>query len=356
MNTQRVIFDISMRAILKVVSVLLGLWFLFMVREILLLFFIVIVIVVALAPIVDKWQEYMSRPLAVGLVFVILLAVLSLIVSLVVPPLIDQISQLANNLPQYSSELQDLLARFGGRAADGTTLSQQTVQTISQQLSRISSNVIDTTFRVVGGIFTFFTVVVLSFYLLLEEQGIRKVVMSLLPIDHKVDVANALNKVGAKLGAWLRGQLTLMAIIGTVTGLSVASLGLPYALALGLWAGLTEVIPYIGPIIGGIPVVLIAFLDSPIKAVIALVILGIVQQAESNFIVPKIMQRSVGLSPVIVILALLMGGKLFGIVGTVLAVPVAATVSVVIEEWPKLSRAINRHAMRRDEKVAEAKG
>lgn len=352
MNRERVIFDISMTSILRVIGVLLGLWFLFLVRDVLLLFFIVTVIVVALAPIVDKWQEYMSRPLAVGLVFVILLAFISLVVSLVVPPLIDQISQLANNLPQYSHDVQDLLIRFGDRTGDGANLAQQGIQTLSQQLSRLSSNVIDTTFRVLGGIFTFFSIIVLSFYLLLEEEGIRKVIMSLLPIDHKADVANALNKVGAKLGAWFRGQLSLMFIIGTVTGLAVAALGLPYSLALGLWAGLTEVIPYIGPIIGGIPVVLIAFLDSPVKALIAAIILGVVQQAESNFIVPKVMQRSVGLSPVIVILALLMGNKLFGIVGTVLAVPVAATVSVLIEEWPKLSRAINRHTLRREKEPA----
>lgn len=344
MNKQWVIIDISFRAILKILAALLGIWFLYMVREILLLFFIVVVIVVALAPIVDSWQKHMARPLAVGLVFAILLGFLSLVFSLLVPPLIDQISQLAMNLPQYSHELQDLLIRIGGGAGDGASLAQQAFDTISQQLSLISSNIIDTTFRVLGGIFTFFTVIVLSFYLLLEEQGIRKVFVSLLPIDHKTDVANALNKVGAKLGAWLRGQLALMIIIGSVTGLAVATLGLPYSLALGLWAGLTEVIPYIGPILGGIPVVLIAFIDSPIKALIAAIILGVVQQAESNLIVPKVMQRSVGLSPVIVILALLMGGKLFGIVGTILAVPVAATVSVVIEEWPKLSRAINRHS------------
>lgn len=348
MNKQWFILDVSMRAILKIVGVLLGLWVLYLVRDILLLFFIVVVIVVALAPIVDKWQEYMSRPLAVAAVFVLLLGVISLIVGMIFPPLIDQISQLAANFPEHANELQELFARIGGNNQDTADLAQQSFQTISQQLSRLSANIIDTTFRVLNGIFTFFTVVVLAIYLLLEEQGIRKFTMSLLPIDHKADVANALNKVGAKLGAWLRGQLALMIIIGTITGIVTSILGLPYSLALALWAGLTEVIPYLGPIIGGIPVLIIAFLDSPVKALIAAVILGIVQQAESNLLVPKIMQRSVGLSPVIVILALLIGGKLFGIVGTILAVPVAAMASVLIQEWPKLSRALNRDVLKNE--------
>lgn len=339
MNKQWFILDISMRSILKVFGVLLGIWFLYAIRDIVLLFFIVVIVVVALSPIIDKWQRHMSRPLAVTLIFVILIAAISLIVSLLVPPLVNQITELTYSLPSYAYDIQLFISRLNGSSADTASFVQQAVQAVSRQLSSVSSNIVNATIGVIGGIFTFFTVAVLSFYLLLEEQGIRKMVLSFLPIDHKVDVVNALNKVGAKLGSWLRGQLLLMLIIGVVTAIWVSTLGLPYALALGLWAGLTEVIPFLGPIIGGIPIIIIALLDSPLKAIVAVVILVLVQQVESNFIVPKVMQRSVGLSPVIVILALLIGGKLFGITGTILSIPVAATISVIIQEWPKLSRA-----------------
>lgn len=336
----RTVIDISLRAIFKVIGVLLGLWFLYAIRDIVVLFFFVVIIVMAMAPIIDKWQQYMSRPLAVTLLFTIIIAVIGLIVSLLIPPLVKQLSELANNLPDYASQIQGFLA--SPNVTGNNSLIQRSLQGLSDQLSNLSSGLVNTTLTVIGGIVTFLTIVVLSAYLLIEEQGIRNFILSLLPLERKSNIAGAINKIGDKLGAWLRGQLLLMVIIGVTTGIWTALLGLPYALPLGLWAGLTEVLPFVGPVIGGIPIVIIAFLDSPIKALIAIALIALIQQVESNFIVPKVMQRSVGLSPVIIILALLIGGKLFGIVGAILAVPVAAMVSVIIQEWPKLSKAIDK--------------
>lgn len=333
------VIDISMRAIFKILGVILGLWFLYAIRDIVLLFFIVIVLVVALAPVVEKLQEHMPRGLAVGLVFIVLLALFSLIVGLLIPPVIGQVTELTHNLPFYSQRIEQLINQLQIETIDQSS-AQEIVQQLSRALSTISTSLVQVTINLLGGLVNVFTVLVLGFYLLLEERGIRKMFLAFLPVEHKVDIINALNKVGVKLGAWLRGQLLLMVIIGLVTGIWTSALGLPYALTLALWAGLTEVIPYVGPIIGGIPILIIAFLDSPIKAIIAIVLLAITQQVESNFIVPKVMQRSVGLSPVIVILALLIGGKLFGIAGTILSVPVAATIAVVIEEWPKIMKAM----------------
>lgn len=335
---ERITIDISLRSILKVFGCLLGLWFLYAIRDIVLLFFLVIIIVMALAPIVNRWQQHMNRALAVGLLFVIILGVLSLIIGLILPPLITQVSELARNLPTYTEQIRPYLNTLSQFQDNNLSLTDQTLQTLSEQLNQVSRGLINTTIGVVGGLVSFLTVIVLSIYLLFEERGIRNMIVSLLPIDQKESVVNAIDKVGNKLGAWLRGQLFLMAVIGIVTTIWATILGLPYALTLGLWAGLTEVIPFIGPIIGGIPFVLIAFLESPLKGLIAIILLAVTQQVESNFIVPKVMQKSVGLSPVIVILALLIGGKLFGVTGAILSVPIAATISVIIQEWPKLTR------------------
>lgn len=339
---QRQTIDISMRAILKVVGVLLGLWFLWAISDIVLLLFFVIIVVMALTPIIDKWQKHMSRPLAVSLLFVLLLAIVSLIIGILLPPLIRQSTDLANSLPNYVQELERFLA--SSSTASGQNFADQALQGISDQISNLSRSLVNTTLGLLNGIFTFLTVTALSVYLLIEEQGIKKFIISLLPHERKESIANAINKVGDKLGAWLRSQLILMAIIGSITMLWTSVLGLPYALPLGLWAGLTEVIPYVGPVLGGIPVVLIALADSPLKALVAVVIIILVQQIESHFIVPKVMEKSVGLSPIIVITALLIGGKLFGIVGTILAVPVAATIAVIIQEWPNLSKVIEKGA------------
>lgn len=337
---QRVTIDISLRSILKVIGVLLGLWLLYRIHDIVLLLFVVIIIVMALAPIVDKWQKFMPRALAVGLLFALILGFLSLVISLLIPPLIDQVSDLAISLPQYTDRLQSVLSSLSALQPEGLTITERALQALSEQLSRLSSGLLHTTLGILGGFVTFFTAIVLSIYLLFEEQGIRNFAISLLPIHHKHQIVKAINKVGDKLGGWLRSQLLLMVIIGLVTGIWTAILGLPYALTLGLWAGLTEVIPFLGPILGGIPIVLLALVDSPFKAIIAVILIALVQQIEANFLVPKIMQKTIGLSPVIVIIALLIGGKLFGIAGTILSVPLAAAISAILQEWPRYSRTL----------------
>ncbi len=335
----RVTFDISTRAILKVIGIFLGIWLIYEIREIVLLLFVVIILVMALAPVVDRWQKIMPRGLAVGIVFFIIIAALSLIFWLIVPPLVSQISDLAFSLPRYGDRLQEIMSNLT-KQTGSFDVAEQAIQTLSDQLSKLSQGIFQRTIGVVGGFFTFVTAIVLAIYLLFEEQGLKQAWLSLLPIERKVSFAHALAKIGDKLGSWLRGQLFLMLLIGVISGFFAAILGLPYALALGLWAGLTEVIPYIGPILGAIPIVLIAFLDSPLKAIVALVLLVLTQQLESNFLVPKIMQKAVGISPVVVILALMIGGKLFGITGTILAVPIAATIAVLIQEWPHLTKVI----------------
>lgn len=339
---QRMTIDISMRAILKVVGVLLGLWLLYLIHEIVLLVFFVIIVVMALAPIVDRWSKRMPRALAVGIIFLIAVGVISLVIGLLIPPLIAEVSDLASNLPLYTQKINSLFSNIVTTNPESLTITERALQSIAGQLSRLSQGLFQTTIGILGGFVSFLTMLVLSVYLLLEEKGIRHFFISLLPIEQKEHVVNAIDKVGQKLGAWLRSQLLLMVIIGLVTGLWTTLLGLPYALTLGLWAGLTEVIPFIGPIVGGIPIVLIALLDSPLKALIALVLLALTQQVEANFIVPKVMQKTVGLSPIVVIIALLIGGKLFGITGTILSVPLAATVAVAVQEWPKIARSLYR--------------
>lgn len=332
---EKIKVDITYAAIFRVIAVILGLWFLYLVRDIVLLFFLTIIIVMTLAPVVNSWQKYLPRSLAVGLIFVMIVAAIGLILGVVIPPLTSQLTDLAVSLPEYAVLAQSKLQNYNLASLQSFELAQKAISSLSGQFSRLGSGVVSTTLGVFSGIFTAFTVLVLSAYLLFEEEGLRKFWFALLPIDRKEPTIKLFDKVGLRLGAWLRGQLLLMLTIG-ITGYFLAlGLNLPYALALGLWTGLTEILPFVGPILGGVPIVLLALLDSPIKGLIALIALIIIQQLESNLIVPRVMQKAVGLSPVVVILALMIGGKLYGIIGTILAVPLAATLSVLVSEWPK---------------------
>lgn len=327
--------DISISTLLKIAGLIVGIWLLFLVREIVLLFFIVVIIVSALSPIVDRWHKIgIPRILAVLIIYLVILGVLGLIGWLILPPLIVQIQELAFDLPYRLGRFVPLIQSW----REMINISQQSLTTIAQSLGKISTSVYSTTLGFFSVIVAVVTVFVSSFYLLLEEQSAKNLLVSLFPLDHKTRLIEVANKIGFKLGAWMRGQLALGLIIGLVDFTWLAILGVPYALTLAVWAGLTELIPYIGPILGAIPGVIVALTISPIKGLIALALYTGVQQLEGQLLVPQVMKKAVGLSPVTIIFAMLIGAKLMGFLGVLLAVPAAAAIVVLLQELPQLRK------------------
>jgi len=188
-------------------------------------------------------------------------------------------------------------------------------------------------FRFFGGLISVVTVLFMTFYMLAEGPLIRRAFLTLFPEEQADRVEGILRRVGLKFGGWVRGQLLLGLIIGVVVGIGASILRLPYPLLLGLVAGITELIPIIGPIIGAIPAVLIALFQPPWwRFLVVIAFYTGVQQLESNFVVPRVMRMAVGISPLLTVIALLIGGKLLGIIGVLLSVPVAAALQVVVGE------------------------
>ncbi|MBW2164188.1 MAG: AI-2E family transporter, partial [Deltaproteobacteria bacterium] len=188
-----------------------------------------------------------------------------------------------------------------------------------------------------GGIFTFFLVLVITFYMAVEENAIKKIVWSIAPKNHQVYVMQLVNRMQKKVGLWLRGQLILSVIIFalTFTALSIVHLftgQMEYALVLALLAGLTEFVPYLGPLIAAIPAVFLALTVSPVLAIVVALVYYVIQLMENNIIVPKLMQKVIGLNPVVRIAVLLIGFKVAGVVGAILSIPVATAVSVFIRD------------------------
>ncbi len=333
MKQEKILLDISYSAIIKIIIAFLVIVFLFAIRDIIVLGFVVLVLLAALSPIVNHWSKYMPRILALIILFTIIIGVFGLITYAIVPPLVSQLQGLGGTL-------QDAFADNSKISA-----SQKIIDVVSNQLDKIGSVLSDglfkTTASVLTGLVSFITVFVLIFYLLADQESIKKLAIEYLPINRKEQIIEALRQVGEKMGGWLLGQLTLMVIIGLINGLILLIMGIPYALALGLWCGLTELIPYIGPILGMIVALVVAFASTGnlLIPLIILIAFMLVQQLEANFLVPKIMGKAVGLSPVIIIFAILIGGKLFGLTGVILAVPAAAVVSVLVKEWPNLKLA-----------------
>jgi predicted PurR-regulated permease PerM len=194
------------------------------------------------------------------------------------------------------------------------------------------NSVILTVWGVVGGLFGVFTILILTFYLLLEADRIVGGMLRLVPRERRDAVRSAARQVRFKVSAWLNGQLILSAIIGSSSALVLGLLGVPYFFVLALLSAFGELVPYLGPILAGVPAVLMAATVSWQLAAAVLAFVVVQQLAENYVLVPRIMEQQVGISPAGVIVALLVGGSLLGVVGAVLAVPTAAVVQVVVQE------------------------
>ncbi|MBU1629632.1 AI-2E family transporter, partial [Patescibacteria group bacterium] len=174
-----------------------------------------------------------------------------------------------------------------------------------------------------------------AFYMVVQDKEAVRMFYNLVPEKYQDLSARLLAQVETKIGRWLIGQLALSLIIGVAYYIGLLVLDVQGALALSIFAGFTEFIPYLGPILGGIPIVIVALSDSVVKALFALGLVIIIQQLENHVIVPRLMQKAVGLNPLISIVALLVGAQLFGIFGALLAIPIATALSVVLSELYK---------------------
>jgi len=321
--------EISTLSIVKFLAIVLGLWVAYYIRDILVLLFVVLLLATALEPMVGRLTRWgIPRVFSILLVYLLITAMVVLAIYLVVPPLASQLRDLANNLPDHIKRIS------GVRVGDALT-TQRILDSITQSLSKLSGGVFNAIVAIFGSILSALTVLTLTFYLLVEERGMRKALMAAVPSQRREKIAELSHKIGVKLGMWLRGQLTLMVIVAAATAIGLAILRVPYPLALALLAGILELMPVVGPIAAGLVAVTVAFISgAEMWQLIGIVILYIlVQQLENQVLVPKIMKRAIGVSPVVIITAILIGGKLLGLGGAALAIPVVAILAVVSNEY-----------------------
>lgn len=318
MNGARKI-DISHKTIFFIAAFLALLWALFLIKEVIILIFIAVIFMSALSPIVTRLEKFkVPKSLSIALIYVIIIALISLVVSFVVTPLIDETSNLLTNLPRY---LASVIPETG--IIDATV--------IQREFGNFSRNALEVSLAIFSNILAFISIAVLTFYLLLEREKLDKLIGQFF-IGKDERIKRITRKIEDKLGAWVRGQIALTLIIGTTSYIGLSLLGVPYALPLAILAGILEIVPVIGPIISAIPAIMIAFLISPLTAGLVALMYFIIQQLENHLIVPQVMKKAVGLNPLVVILAVAIGGKLLGIAGALLAVPITVVVQIITED------------------------
>lgn len=327
----KTINEISYSSILKVILVLVCIFFLYLIREIVAILFVAVILASAFDPWVDWLQKYkIPRSLSILMIYIILIGILSLVVVLMIPPITEQIGQLAKNLPIYYNKAAFEFSKvFDG--GEYPKLSN-TLTTFSGTLSETTRSIFTTITGIFGGVFSFIVVLVIVFYITVEENLIKKNIYYLIPQSKRKYIMDLIDRMQIKMGMWFRGQLALMLFVGILTYIGLTILGVKYALLLAIIAGILEVVPFIGPWLSAVPAILIGFSDSFLKVILIAALYLIVQQIENNIIVPKVMQKAVGLNPIIVITAVLIGAKLGGIVGALLAVPVAAGIGVYLSD------------------------
>lgn len=329
------LITISTSTFLKIIGITAVILLLWVLREIVAIVFLAILLAALIDPFADWFaKRHIPRGLSVIIVYAVLAMIVTLVSLLLVPAFATQGKALIDSFPGVYSqavetvgELQVLSAQYGLEQ-----YVEEATTSFKEWLDNQAGSLFSTAQGVVKGVAGTFIVLVLTFYLVVEEDSAKRFFKHLAPARYRPFLSQLAHKLQLKIGAWLRGQLLLGLIVGTLVYIGLSILGVEYALLLAIIAGLFEIIPYVGPVASLIPAVIIGFGQSLITGLFVLVIYFLVQQIENNVLVPKIMQKVTGLNPIVSILALLIGIKLGGLIGAIIAIPVATMGAVLIQE------------------------
>jgi predicted PurR-regulated permease PerM len=323
-----------------ILLVVLVAWLLIQVRSTLVLLIIGILFAAAIEPLVNRLRRRgLKRGQAILLIYAGLLTAVFLALLLAVPEIVRQTTSLIDNIPDILQSARERAAEIKSTAIRNAALrginevNDFYIDTRTNPDAGLASNAAIVLLTTVGGaLASIVTVLVVAFYWLTEKSTIKQVVLRKVSAGQRDRAFTIWEEIERRIGGWARGQMTLCLVIGVISTAGYLALGLKYWVALGLWAGFTELIPFIGPILGGAAAFVVALTDSWQKALIVVAFVVVLQQLESAVLVPRVMRSSVGMSPLTVILAVLVGTTLNGPLGAILAIPIGAAVQAIIQE------------------------
>lgn len=339
---KKISIEITSNTILKIIVVICLLWLAYLIREVIVILFFALILVSILEPFVD-WLKKKGLPkvLSVLLIYLGLIAFIALIIVLLISPITDQTEQLSANFPEYWDKVIDSISNFS-QFLSSYGISQPLksyLGSLKDAVSLPTGDLFEKIGNFFGNIFAFFVILVITFYLLVEENATKKILRSVLPLDYLPYAYQMFNRIEKQLGLWLRGQLVLSFCIFILVYIVLLILQVKYALILAIIAGLLEFIPYLGPAFSGFIAVGLTFLHSPISAFFVLIFYVCIQIFENNILVPNIMRKAVGLNPVISILSLLIGARIGGFVGVIIAIPLVTALNVIAQDFLEKKRA-----------------
>ena len=337
-----------LRSSLILLAVVVSVVALYVLRRVVLLIYVSIIFAVIFTPIVGYIQRIRIRKWSPGkgisiLILLLALAVaISLFLLVALPPIINDSQGLAADLPGRIARLQSKVRGlpFGSSIADKLQPAY-----LGQYAGKLTQSVFAAFQGVAGGLKALLTVALMTAYFILDGSRGFQWILSMVPRQQRGRLDQTLRRAAARAQRWLLGQAILMLILGGSSALVLSVLGINYSYALALFAGLANFIPVLGPVVTVILAGSVALLDSVKKLIGVLIFYAIYQQVENAFLTPRIMKSSIQLSPVAVIVALAIGGEAAGVVGAMIAVPTAAIVSTLADEY-LVRDDIDRHQLR----------
>lgn len=345
LNGKRLTINVSAGTIVTAILFVVLAWLLFYLRDLVLIVLTAVVLASAIEPAVKWFMRYrLPRVLSVVLVYLIALALIFAMFYFFMPPILAEVSGLLSTLPDYidtfdaSNPLKNT-PLIGTQPAVQDFSLTEVVTELQASFASVSEGFLRTISAIFGGVFSFLLVIVLSFYFTVVETGVDDFLRVVTPTKHEASVLDLWRRSKNKIGKWMQGQILLSLIVGILVYLGLSILGIKYALVLAVVAAVLELIPVFGSILAAIPAVALAFVDAGAGS--AFLVTGlyiIVNQFQGNLIYPLVVQKVVGVPPLLVILALIAGAQLAGFLGIILSVPAAAVLQELVHDIQKGKR------------------
>lgn len=319
METTEKILDISWKTILKVSVAILIFYALFAIREILILFIFALTISVLLNPAINFLQrKKVPRSLGVVFIYVGIFGILSILIYMMVPVFAQELQRFLEFFPQYFERISPPLRDLGLQAFEDI---ETFLKTLEGSLGGMAKNVFAALFAVFGGVFSTLFVIITAVFLSLEGEAVEKALVLLFPKKYEARILDIWKKGQKKISGWFGGRIIACVFVGLASYIAFLIFTVKYPFTLALFAGVLNFVPYIGPLITAVLLFLIVFPANPWVGLFVIITFVLIQQIENSVLTPVLMKKFVGLPPVLVLLALVVGGDLWGFLGAILAVP-----------------------------------
>jgi predicted PurR-regulated permease PerM len=330
------------RIVLVIIGVLVALYLLWLLRKPISWILVSVFLAVALSPAVNRLERHMKRGLAIAAVYCGLLLVPILLIALIVPPLITEANNFADNVPQYANDVTDFVQkneRLRNLNADYdiTGKLQDEAGKLPGRLGGAAGTLRDIGFGIVSSLFALLTILVLTAFLLGNGNRWVEQLIASRPPQERERLRRSLRHMAGAVSGYVAGALTIAVIAGTATFIVLTILGVPFSGPLAVLAGLLSLIPMVGATVAAVLIgIVTVFEDFPTTTIIWTVWAIVYQQLENNLIQPQIQKRTVNVHPFITIVAVLCGGTLLGVMGAIVAIPVAASIQILVREYVDL--------------------